>query len=101
MSSATTTAGTDLEGLVARTETLVRDQVLALDDTHDGDVEAAGGDDLRVRLQQAARDAGVFAPHAPRDLGGLGLGMLDRAPVFEAAGYSLFGPLALNIAAPD
>ena len=27
--------------------------------------------------------------------------MCDRAPVFEAAGYSLFGPLALNIAAPD
>lgn len=27
--------------------------------------------------------------------------MCDRAPVFEAAGYSVFGPLALNIAAPD
>ncbi len=27
--------------------------------------------------------------------------MSDRAPVFEAAGYSLFGPTALNIAAPD
>ena len=27
--------------------------------------------------------------------------MRGRAPVFEAAGYSLFGPLALNCAAPD
>ncbi|GAA3141113.1 hypothetical protein GCM10020255_017730 [Rhodococcus baikonurensis] len=27
--------------------------------------------------------------------------MSDRAPVFEEAGYSLFGPTALNIAAPD
>jgi alkylation response protein AidB-like acyl-CoA dehydrogenase len=27
--------------------------------------------------------------------------MSDRAPVFEEAGYSLFGPAALNIAAPD
>jgi hypothetical protein len=27
--------------------------------------------------------------------------MRDRAAVFEAAGYSLFGPLALNVAAPD
>lgn len=27
--------------------------------------------------------------------------MTDRVPVFEAAGYSLFGPTALNIAAPD
>src|SRR5690606_17068908 len=29
------------------------------------------------------------------------LNMSDRAPVFEEAGYSLFGPTALNIAAPD
>ncbi len=43
----------------------------------------------------------MFAPHAPIEYGGHGLGMSDRAPVFEAAGYSLFGPTALNIAAPD
>ena len=54
-----------------------------------------------LMLQAAARAAGVFAPHAPVDCGGLGLGMVERAPVFEEAGYSLFGPLALNIAAPD
>ncbi|NLY93487.1 MAG: acyl-CoA dehydrogenase family protein, partial [Myxococcales bacterium] len=44
---------------------------------------------------------GVFAPHASPEYGGHGLDMRDRAGVFEAAGYSLFGPLALNIAAPD
>jgi alkylation response protein AidB-like acyl-CoA dehydrogenase len=49
----------------------------------------------------AAREAGIFAPHAPADYGGAGLNMTRRAPVFEEAGYSLFGPLALNIAAPD
>jgi acyl-CoA dehydrogenase len=27
--------------------------------------------------------------------------MSDRAPVFEEAGYSLFGPIALSICAPD
>lgn len=27
--------------------------------------------------------------------------MRDRAPVFEAAGYSMFGPTALNNAAPN
>ena len=56
---------------------------------------------MRARLQAAAKEAGVFAPHAPVDCGGLGLGMVDRAPVFEEAGYSLFGPVALNINAPD
>lgn len=87
--------------LVQRTLELVEAVLLPLDDEHDGDIAAAGGESLRLRLQQAARDAGVFAPHAPTDLGGHGLGMVDRAPVFEAAGRSLFGPLALNIAAPD
>ena len=54
-----------------------------------------------AKLQSAARSARVFCPHGPEEFGGLGLGMVDRAPVFEEAGYSLFGPLALNIAAPD
>ena len=91
----------EIQSIVERTRTLVREVVLPLDDAHDGDIEAAGGDELRTRLQAAAQQAGVFAPHAPVDCGGLGLGMLDRAPVFEEAGYSLFGPLALNINAPD
>ena len=91
----------EVQQVVDRTRSLVREVVLPVDDAHDGDVEAAGGEGLRARLQSAAREAGVFAPHAPVDCGGLGLGMVDRAPVFEEAGYSLFGPLALNIAAPD
>jgi len=87
--------------LVDATRKLVQTAVLPLDDQYDGDVEAAGGDRLRVELQTLARDAGVFAPHVPIDCGGLGLGMAERAEVFEEAGYSLFGPLALGIAAPD
>lgn len=91
----------DLSAVVARTRRFVRDQVLPLDDQYDGDIEASGGDATRVELQAAARAAGVFAPQIPVELGGMGLGMVERAPVFEEAGYSLFGPLALNIAAPD
>jgi acyl-CoA dehydrogenase len=56
---------------------------------------------LRRRLQQAARDAGVFAPHVAPRWGGLGLDLRGQAVVFEEAGYSLLGPLALNCAAPD
>ncbi len=58
-------------------------------------------DELRAQLQDSARAAGVFAPHVSKEFGGHGLSMCDRAPVFEEAGYSLLGPLALNIAAPD
>ncbi|WP_040707035.1 acyl-CoA dehydrogenase family protein [Nocardia takedensis] len=87
--------------LTERTEKFIREVVLPVEDEFGGDIAAAGSDEVRVRLQDAAKKAEVFAPHAPVEYGGLGLGMCDRAPVFEAAGYSLFGPLALNIAAPD
>ena len=90
-----------MSDLVTRTREFVRASVLPLDDEHDGDIERAGGDVLRVRLQEQARAAGLFAPHAPVEYGGHGLGMVDRAAVFEEAGYSLFGPLATGIAAPD
>ncbi|GIJ79936.1 Acyl-CoA dehydrogenase [Micromonospora phaseoli] len=90
-----------IDDLVARTRAFIDTHVIPVEDEFDGDVAAAGGDELRAGLQHEARAAGVFAPHAPREYGGLGLGMAERAPVFEAAGRSLFGPLALNINAPD
>ncbi|NEK85221.1 acyl-CoA dehydrogenase [Blastococcus saxobsidens] len=96
-----TTTSPDVAELTARTRTFVREHVLPVDDRFRGDIEAAGGDDCRRRLQQEARDRGLLAPHAPTDCGGLGLGMVDRSPVFEEAGYSVLGPTALNIAAPD
>lgn len=90
-----------VDELVARTQQFINDVVLPIENEFLGDVAAAGGDVLRKDLQHQAKAAGLFAPHAPTELGGHGLGMVDRAPVFEAAGYSLFGPMALNIAAPD
>lgn len=90
-----------VQSVVDATRKFVQDEVLPLDDEFDGDIEAAGGDEARRRLQSAARDAGLLSPHGPEEYGGLGLNMTDRAPVFEEAGYSLFGPVALNINAPD
>ncbi len=86
--------------LARRTAEFVREVVIPAEGEHSG-VSAAGGEELRTRLQDAARGAGVFAPHVSPEFGGHGLDMRGRALVFEEAGYSLFGPLALNIAAPD
>jgi acyl-CoA dehydrogenase len=91
----------ELLALVARTSSFVTDVVLPVEDASGGDIEVAGGDGLRRELQAQARELGLLSPHAPAEYGGLGLGMVDRSPVFEAAGRSLFGPLAVNIAAPD
>lgn len=57
--------------------------------------------ELRGELQAAARTAGLFAPHIPKEFGGLGLNWRDCAVLFEEAGRSLLGPQALNCAAPD
>ncbi|NKQ56102.1 acyl-CoA dehydrogenase family protein [Amycolatopsis sp. K13G38] len=84
--------------LARRTADLVREVVIPVEERCGG---VAHTEETRVELQRAAKDAGVFAPHVGRDLGGHGLDMRGRAVVFEEAGYSLLGPLALNIAAPD
>jgi acyl-CoA dehydrogenase len=82
----------------SRTEEFVRDVVIP----HESVLRWAGPDDaLRVTLQEGARDAGLLAPTAPAEFGGLGLEMGAQADVLRAAGYSLLGPLALNCAAPD
>jgi len=89
-----------VEDLARRTAQFVR-EVVVPEEERRGGVIASGGDSLRATLQQAARQAGVFAPHVSEEYGGHGLDMRSRAAVFEEAGWSLFGPVALNIAAPD
>ena len=56
---------------------------------------------LRRELVERARSAGLLSPHAAVEYGGLGLSHRGRAVVFEEAGYSLLGPVALNVFAPD
>lgn len=58
-------------------------------------------DELRRELNDLARKAGVFAPHVPEEFGGRGLSFVGHALVFEAAGYSMLGPMAIHCASPD
>jgi len=57
--------------------------------------------ELRAELVSRARAAGLLTPHASTELGGLGLTHVEKAVVFEEAGYSWLGPTAMNIHAPD
>ncbi|MGC4933280.1 acyl-CoA dehydrogenase family protein [Gordonia sp. DT30] len=95
------TYGADVVDLVEKTSQFIAEYVAPIEEKYAGDIAAAGGDALRREMNAKARAAGIFAPHAPVEFGGLGLDMSDRAPVFEAAGYSTFGPVALHIGAPD
>ncbi len=53
------------------------------------------------KLRQKAKDAGIYGPQLPEEFGGLGLDTIGMCVVFEQAGRSFLGPLALNCAAPD
>lgn len=90
----------EVAALAARTREFIRDVVIPVELELGGSVHHAP-EQARERLQQAARAAGLLAPHVDRELGGHGLDARGQAVVFEEAGYSLLGPLALNIAAPD
>ncbi|GAA5031642.1 acyl-CoA dehydrogenase family protein [Microbacterium fluvii] len=83
--------------LAARTRAFVREVVIPAEP---GWGETLGADVLD-ELRAAARDAGVYAPHAPVAFGGLGLPLTDWSPVFQEAGYSPIGPAVLNCMAPD
>lgn len=58
-------------------------------------------DDFRRELNALAESAGLLAPHVGAEWGGLGLDHVSCAIVFEAAGYSPIGPIAMNCSAPD
>lgn len=86
--------------LQQRTREFIADKIIPLEaDSRHG---AHGPDEsLRQELVGLAREAGLLTPHASVEMGGLGLSHLEKAIVFEEAGYSRLGPTALNIHAPD
>ena len=90
----------ELLELKERTERLVREEIIPCE----GDPrQTAHGPapELRRDLVAVGRRAGLLAPHVGREWGGLGLGHRAKTVVFEAAGYSPLGPVALNCSAPD
>ncbi len=90
----------ELRELRDRTRAFIRDTIVPLEgDTRQ--TRHGPSESFRRELNALAETAGLLAPHVSPDLGGLGLSHAGRAIVFEEAGYSLLGPLAMNIAAPD
>lgn len=88
----------ELEDLAARARKFVDDEVIPRE--NEVDVEADDYHaiaDLRIR----AKELGLWAPHMPREYGGQDVGLIGMCLVFEQAGRSLIGPLAMNCAAPD
>ena len=58
-------------------------------------------DELRSELVELARKRGLLTIQAPTRFGGREPSHLDQAVLYEAAGWSTLGPVAMNCAAPD
>jgi acyl-CoA dehydrogenase len=90
----------EIEELQARTRRFIRERIIPLE----GDARQTRHgptDEFRRELNALAAAEGLVAPHVSPEYGGLGLSHFGKAVVFEEAGYSLLGGLAMNISAPD
>ena len=80
----------------------VRRHVLAYDTTPESfDEHENIRPELLAVLRATAKDEGLWAPQMPKERGGQGLGVAGMAACYEELNYSLFGPVAVNCAAPD
>jgi alkylation response protein AidB-like acyl-CoA dehydrogenase len=90
----------DLQELQQRTRTFIHDKIIPLEadsrQTPHGPTE-----EFRRELVALAAAEGLVAPHVGSEYGGLGLSHVGKAVVFEESGYSLLGPVAMHIFAPD
>lgn len=90
----------ELGDLQARIRAFVAEEIIPLE--KDPRCGPHGPDEsLRDQLVALARRAGLLSPHAAHEYGGMGLTHVGRAVAFEEAGYSMLGPVALNVFAPD
>ncbi|MEY4752163.1 MAG: hypothetical protein RIQ60_4377 [Pseudomonadota bacterium] len=83
-----------------RVRQFIAEQVIPLEDDP-GNTEHGPSEALRAELVARARAAGLLTPHASVEYGGMSLSHVEKAVVFEEAGYSPLGPTALNVHAPD
>jgi acyl-CoA dehydrogenase len=90
----------DLRDWQERTRAFIHDRIIPLERDPRQDRHGVS-DELRREMNALAATEGLLAPHVGREWGGQGLNHVGKAIVFEEAGYSVLGPLALNISAPD
>jgi alkylation response protein AidB-like acyl-CoA dehydrogenase len=57
--------------------------------------------DLERELQEKVKALELWAPHLPRECGGMGMGFIGQALVNEIAGRSVIAPRLFGNAAPD
>lgn len=92
----------EIDALRVRVRDLVESRIIPLEsdssayDEHENITHAALTD-----MRALVRQAGLWAPQMPAERGGLGLGPVGMAALYEEMNRSIFGPVCFNAAAPD
>jgi acyl-CoA dehydrogenase len=90
----------ELKDLQERTRAFIAKDIIPIE--NDSRCTPHGpNEDLRRELIAKGKKAELLSCHVSKEMGGLGLDHRAKAVVFEEAGYSPLGPVALNIFAPD
>src|SRR5580693_9824188 len=92
----------EIEDLRLRTRAFIEEHVLPLEADPQNFTEHENIPLARLApVQDKAKKAGLWAPQSPKEFGGMALPIVAWAAIYEEAARSLFGPLAINCAAPD
>src|SRR5258705_10340667 len=96
------TLAPEFEDVRLRTRAFVEQHILPLEaDRMNYDAHENIRLDLLEPLRAKARLAGLWAPQAPKEFGGMALPIVGWAAMYEEANRSIFGPVTFNCAAPD
>lgn len=96
------TLSPEIEDIRQRVRAFVEKEVLPLEADPQNFTEHENIPEARLAPVRAkARAAGLWAPQAPKEYGGMGLPIVAWAAIYEEAARSIFGPLAIHCMAPD
>jgi acyl-CoA dehydrogenase len=91
----------ELRELVQRVRAYVEEDVLPAEATTGDRYDLDRSRRIVEHLRDRARERGIYAPHLPREWGGLGVGVLGMALIAQECGGSALASLGLNAMAPD
>jgi acyl-CoA dehydrogenase len=96
------TLSPEIEDIRLRVRAFVEEHVLPLEADPANFTEHENIPEDRLAVVRAkAKKAGLWAPQAPKEFGGMGLPIVAWAAIYEEAARSIFGPLAIHCMAPD
>ena len=96
------TLSPEIEDIRQRVRAFVEKEVLPLEADPQNFTEHENIPEARLApVREKAKKAGLWAPQAPKEFGGMDLPIVAWAAIYEEAARSIFGPLAIHCMAPD